>query len=40
MFMKRIRIVLSIAFIIGLVLFQVNFVTENENLNADITFSI
>lgn len=37
--MKRIRIVLSIAFIIGLVLFQVKFVTENDNLNADITLS-
>jgi hypothetical protein len=39
--MKRIRIILLVAFILGLVLFQVKFVTENDNLNikADISLS-
>jgi len=39
--MKRIRIILLVAFILGLVLFQVKFVSENDNLNmkADISLS-
>lgn len=41
MFMKRIRIILLVAFILGLVLFQVKFVAENDifNIKADISLS-
>lgn len=39
--MKRIRIILSVAFILGLVFFQVKLVAENDRLNlqADISLS-